>query len=147
MADNDDAQLAKLTEKQKAARAAAAEADAAVDDYIATMRVAKIAEMKKAIEDYAFTAVELFGAIATAKPKPHAKAKGKRGAAVVKYRDGQGNAWGGGKGPRPAWVKAIQAAGGDLEKYRVDVTSAAQHLVAQGGAAPAMESVPGRRPA
>ena len=147
MADNDDAQLAKLTEKQKAARAAAAEADAAVDDYIATMRVAKIAEMQKVIADYSFTVAELFGAIATTKPK--SKAKSKRGPAVVKYRDEQGNTWGGGKGPRPAWVKAIQDADGDIEKFRVSATASAasQRLVAQGGAAPTLDDVPRRRPA
>ena len=84
--------ISKTYRKAKAARAAAAEADAAVDDYIATMRVAKIAEMQKVIADYSFTVAELFGAIATTKPK--SKAKSKRGPAVVKYRDEQGNTWG-----------------------------------------------------
>lgn len=149
---NDDAQLAKLTAKQEAARAAAAEADAAVADYIATVRIAKIAEMQKVIADYSFTVAELFGTASKAKPKPHAKARGKRAPAVPKYRDEHGNTWGGGKGPRPAWVKAIQAAGGDLEKYQIGSTpaatsAAAERLVAQGGAAPAMEDVPRRRSA
>lgn len=115
MAENDDAQLAKLTAKQKAARAAAAEADAAVDDYIASVRVAKIAEMQTVIAKYSLTVAELFGT----PTKQKSKGKSKRAPAVPKYRDEQGNTWGGGKGPRPAWVKAIQEAGGNLEKYRV----------------------------
>lgn len=142
MADTEDAQLEKLKAKQEAARAAAAEADAAVDAHIATKRVAKIAEMQKVIADYSFTVAELFGTVS----KQKSKGQSKRAPAVPKYRDEQGNTWGGGKGPRPAWVKTIQAAGGDIEKYRVNATSAAQHLAAQGGAAPAMESIPRRRP-
>ena len=34
-----------------------------------------------------------------------------------KYRDNNGNTWGG-KGKRPAWITAIVGGGGNIEDYR-----------------------------
>lgn len=92
------------------------------------------------------TAAELFGTTPAAKPKGKVKTT-KRGPAVVKYQDEVGNTWGGGKGPRPAWVKAIQGAGGDIEKYLVvdAQKAAAQRLAAVGGEAPDMADIPRRK--
>lgn len=117
MADNKEAQLDKLeAEKQKHVDAIA-QLDKQIGEIRAVLRDAALSEMKKKTAVYAFTPEELFGAITATKPK--AKTKAKRGPAVVKYQDEHGNTWGGGKGPRPKWVVAIQEAGGDLEKYRV----------------------------
>ncbi len=83
--------------------------------------------------------MELFGASHSSKPNTKSD---NRGPAIVKYKDDHGNTWGGGKGPRPSWVKAVQEAGGDLEKYRgkdaptSPSTTAAQRLAAQGGKTP-----------
>lgn len=151
MAETQEAQLAKLeSERQKHV-----DAIAKLDDQIAPLRAALresvLAAAKQQAAQYGFTPAELFGVAALPASKPKAKS-GKRGPAVAKYRDEHGNTWGGGKGPRPAWVKAIQAAGGNLEKYRVQDApasaskAAAQRLAAQGGTAPEMAEVPRRRP-
>lgn len=122
MADNSATQLEKLEADQKKAAAVLAEANAKLANFRKANREPKLVELKKDIEDYGFTAVELFGEVALAPSKPRAKAKaGKRAVlSIVKYKDDNGNTWGGGKGPVPNWVKAIQGAkGGDIEKYRV----------------------------
>ena len=119
MADDSATQLEKLEATRNKAAAALAEADAQLADFRKANRGPKLIELKQDIANYGFTAVELFGEAALPPAKPKAKAKAKRGPAVVKYQDEQGNTWGGGKGPRPKWVVAIQEAGGDIETYRV----------------------------
>lgn len=121
MADNSASHLEKLEADEKKAAAVLAEATAKVASFRAENRGPKLAELKKDIANYGFTAVELFGEAALNAVKPKAKTKAiKRTASVVKYKDENGNTWGGGKGPVPKWVKAIQEAkGGDIEKYRV----------------------------
>ena len=120
MAENSVTQLEKLEADQKKAAAVLAEANAKLANFRKENRGPKLVELKKDIENYGFTAVELFDEAALPLAKPNAKAKAtKRPQSIVKYKDDSGNTWGGGKGPRPAWVKAIQEAGGDLEKYRV----------------------------
>ena len=119
MADN-SATLEKLEADEKKAAALHAEAKAKLAAFRAANREPKLAELKKDIADYGFTAVELFGEAVSNTEKPKTKAKTtKRGPAIVKYKDEHGNTWGGGKGPRPKWVVAIQEAGGDIEKYSV----------------------------
>jgi DNA-binding protein H-NS len=39
--------------------------------------------------------------------------------ANVKYRDEAGNEWSG-KGRKPAWVQAIEEAGDDIERFRIN---------------------------
>ncbi|SDP86100.1 H-NS histone family protein [Rhodoferax sp. OV413] len=120
MADDSATQLEKLEAARKKAAEALAEADTKLANFRKENRGPKLVELKKDIENYGFTAAELFGEAALAKAKPNAKGKAtKRPLTIVKYKDDSGNTWGGGKGPRPAWVKAIQEAGGDMEKYRV----------------------------
>ena len=153
MADDSATELEKLEAIRRKAAAALAEADAQLADFRKANRGPKLIELKQDIVNYGFTAVELFGeaALSPAKPKGLAK-NAKRGPAVVKYRnEATGDTWGGGKGPRPAWVKAIQEAGGDIEQHRVpdaaaasDPKAAAQRLAAQGGKAPKMSEVPRR---
>ncbi|NMM10847.1 MAG: H-NS histone family protein [Polaromonas sp.] len=120
MAENSATQLEKLEADQKKAMAALAEANEKLASFRNSNRGPKLAELKQEITNYGFTAIELFGVSALNTTKPNAKAKAPPStAAIVKYQDDQGNTWGGGKGPRPGWIKAIQEAGGDIEKYRV----------------------------
>ena len=120
MADDNATQLEKLEADQKKAAAALVEANAKLASFRTANRGPKLAELKKDIANYGFTAVELFGVAAsnTAKPKEKSKS-GKRALSVVKYKDENGNTWGGGKGPVPQWIKDIRDAKGDIEKYRV----------------------------
>ena len=121
MSDNSAIQLEKLEADEKKAAAILAEASAKVASFRAANRGPKLAELKKDIANYGFTAIELFGEAASSTAKPKAKAKAaKRPPSIVKYKDDNGNTWGGGKGPRPKWVVAIEKAGGDIEKYSVN---------------------------
>ena len=117
MADTSEAQLAKLEAEHKKRMDALKEVEAQLAAIRAANRDAKLVELKKQIADYGFTAIDVFGNIATpSKPKKTKKAKT---ALVVRYRDENGNTWHGGKGPNPKWVKAIKDSGGNIEKYRV----------------------------
>ncbi len=46
-------------------------------------------------------------------------AKTKRDPAPAKYRSPNGETWSGGRGRKPAWVKAIEDAGGNIEDYKI----------------------------
>ena len=70
--------------------------------------------IKQAITVYGFTAEDL-GLVQSARSKQQAKKPAKKAppkskVAAAKYKDEQGNAWGG-RGPRPAWFKAALASG------------------------------------
>ena len=117
MADTSEAQLAKLEAEHKKRVDALKEVEAQLAAIRAANRDAKLVELKKQIADYGFTAIDVFGNIATpSKPKKTKKTKTEL---VVRYRDENGNTWHGGKGPNPKWVKAIKDSGGNIEKYRV----------------------------
>ena len=117
MADTSEAQLAKLEAEHKKRMDALKEVEAQLAAIRAANREAKLVELKKQIADYGFTAIDVFGNIATpSKPKKTKKTKTEL---VVRYRDENGNTWHGGKGPNPKWVKAIKDSGGNIEKYRV----------------------------
>jgi DNA-binding protein H-NS len=117
MADTSEAQLAKLEAEHKKRMDALKEVEAQLAAIRAANRDAKLVELKKQIADYGFTAIDVFGNIATpSKPKKTKKTKTEL---VVRYRDENGNTWHGGKGPNPKWVKAIKDSGGNIEKYRV----------------------------
>lgn len=121
MADTQEAQLAKLESERQKHVDAIAKIDAQIAPLRAALRESVLVAAKQQAAQYGFTPQELFGAAALPAAKPRAKATtAKRGPAIVKYRDENGNTWGGGKGPRPKWVVAIQEAGGDIEKYRVE---------------------------
>ena len=121
MAETQEAQLAKLEAERQKHVDAIAKIDAQITPLRAALRDSVLAAAKQQAAQYGFTAQELFGVAsipASAKPKTKAKTA-KRGPAIVNYKDNNGNTWGGGKGPRPKWVVAIQQAGGDIEEYRV----------------------------
>jgi len=79
-----------------------------------------LARIKEAIAVYGFTADELgvtarktkASPVPKVKPRKAGKAGKKTGKAspAPKYKDDQGNAWGG-RGPRPAWFKAALESG------------------------------------
>lgn len=121
MADTQEAQLAKLESERQKHVDAIAKIDTQIAPLRAELRDSVLAAAKQQAAQYGFTPKELFGAAAIPAPsKPKAKANTtKRPPSIAKYKDDNGNTWGGGKGPRPAWVKVIQDAGGDMEKYRV----------------------------
>lgn len=121
MADTQEAQLAKLESERQKHVDAIAKIDTQIAPLRAELRDRVLAAAKQQAAQYGFTPHELFGAAAIpASTRPNAKAKAtKRPPSIVKYKDDNGNTWGGGKGPRPGWVKDIQATGGDIEKYRV----------------------------
>lgn len=78
-----------------------------------------IARIHEAIDHYQLTPADIFGRKAktattsTARPKRKSSAK-KSG---VLYKDAEGNTWGG-RGPRPAWIKAHLEAGKTLDELR-----------------------------
>lgn len=47
------------------------------------------------------------------------KGRASRSKAEPKYRGPNGELWSGGPGRKPAWVRDILAAGGDIEQYRI----------------------------
>ncbi|MDH6164914.1 DNA-binding protein H-NS [Variovorax boronicumulans] len=78
--------------------------------------------IKEAIVIYGFTASDLGVDTGGAKtPKGRkvkstvSRPKAKPGSAVPKYKDDQGNVWGG-RGPRPAWFKAALESGKTAEE-------------------------------
>jgi len=120
MEENSATKLEQLEADQRNAEALLAAANEKLANFRKANRAPKLVELKQGIEDYGFTALELFGKAASNPPKPKAKAKaGKRAPSVVKYKDENGNTWGGGKGPVPQWIKDIRDAKGDIEKFRV----------------------------
>ena len=115
MAQSAAEKLAILEEKKQKAAEALKDIDAEMSELRAAMRGTVLEATKKTMAEYGFTVAEIFGGAVAGK----SKTKSMRGPAVVRYRDENGNTWGGGKGPRPKWVVAIQEAGGDIEKYSV----------------------------
>ena len=78
--------------------------------------------IKEAIAAYGLTASDL-GLSAARAPKAAKAAKKKVGRkpgrpAAAKFRDEAGNTWGG-RGPRPAWLRAALAAGKQLSDFAV----------------------------
>lgn len=55
------------------------------------------------------------------------KVKAKKAHPVIKYRKSASETWGGGKGPKPKWVKAILAEGGDMAIYLVKKSGKTAH--------------------
>lgn len=81
-----------------------------------------IDRIKEAIKVYGLSAADLglAGARAPRAAKPGKKRgrKPAKAAAAPKYADGNGNTWGG-RGPRPAWLRAALAAGKQLADFAV----------------------------
>ncbi|MYM40166.1 H-NS histone family protein [Duganella qianjiadongensis] len=101
--DELQAQIKKLTEQAEAVRKT--EIDSVLTD------------MKAKIEKYSLTADQLgFGAATKKAPK---KASSSSKEAVVMYKKGDLTWSGAARGRKPKWVMEAQAAGEDIEKYRV----------------------------
>jgi DNA-binding protein H-NS len=82
-----------------------------------------VSRIKDAIKAYGLTAADL--GLGAARAPRAAKAAKKRGrkpakaaAAAPKFRDEAGNTWGG-RGPRPAWLRAALQAGKQLSDFAV----------------------------
>jgi DNA-binding protein H-NS len=75
-------------------------------------RAAVIAEIRARMAEYGITAQDLVSGSAR-------KGRGARAKGEIKYRGPNGETWSGGPGRKPAWVREILAAGGNIENYRV----------------------------
>lgn len=74
-----------------------------------------IAEIKAKMKEYGITAADLGGGAATTRKAPKAKAPARE----AKYRGPNGETWAGGLGRKPEWVRALLAAGKNIEDYRI----------------------------
>ena len=72
-----------------------------------------IADIKAKIKEYNLSASDL--GLSTAPRKTRAA----KAPAVVKYRGPNGEAWAGGLGRKPEWVRQLLAEGKNIEDYRV----------------------------
>ena len=90
-----------------------------------------VAKIRKAVAHYGLTAEEIFGKPRRAAAAPKAGPAGKRGAAgkkakapkakaaaVIRFKDEQGNSWVG-RGKRPQWLRDALAAGRKIEEFAV----------------------------
>lgn len=120
------AQLKKLEAEHAKRIAALKDIEAQLSTVRAANRATKLAELKKQIADYGFTAADLFE-LTKPKRKPRTANKAKDDAAKptaeAKYRNPTtGETWGGGRGRKPAWVVEATAKGIDIETFRIPVT-------------------------
>lgn len=76
-----------------------------------------IIEIKAKMAEYVITADDLQGTGVASK-----KAKAEKAPSVIKYKKSNTETWVG-RGPKPKWVKDHEAAGGNIEQYRVSVTA------------------------
>ena len=119
MSDKIQAQLEELEAKKATQQAAVDATNAKIAEVRKAARGDVLAAMRNDIKNYEFAPHELFDSLSKPTPvkqKPGKALSGK--AKTIVFADKDGNTWGGGKGPRPQWVKAIQEAGGDMEQYR-----------------------------
>lgn len=75
-----------------------------------------ITEIKNKMKEYGITVADLGGGPAPRKVAGKSKSKS---TAPAKYRGPNGETWAGGLGRKPEWVRAILAAGKNLEDYRI----------------------------
>lgn len=78
---------------------------------------AVIADIKAKMKEYGITVADLGGA-AGAPRKAAGKSKS-TSSAPAKYRGPNGETWAGGLGRKPEWVRAILAAGKNIEDFRI----------------------------
>ncbi|MCX8016703.1 MAG: H-NS histone family protein [Rhodocyclaceae bacterium] len=76
----------------------------------------RIAEIKVKMDEAGLTLEDLVAALGK---KGRSRRAGATSAKVIKYRGPNGEAWSGGPGRKPDWVRKILAEGGDIEQYRV----------------------------
>ena len=75
-----------------------------------------VAEIRQKMTEYGLTVEDIAGRKISA-GKGGVKTAGAD--KVIRYRGPNGEAWSGGAGRRPQWVKDVAAAGGDIEQYRI----------------------------
>jgi DNA-binding protein H-NS len=74
-----------------------------------------INDIKEKMKTYGITVADL-GGVAGKKSGKVGKTKS---VSEPKYRGPQGELWAGGPGRKPEWVRAVLAAGQDIEKFRI----------------------------
>ena len=74
-----------------------------------------IADIKGRMKQYGITVADLGGATAAVRKSPKAKAEARE----AKYRGPNGETWAGGLGRKPEWVRALLAAGKNIEDFRI----------------------------
>ncbi len=74
-----------------------------------------INDIKEKMKTYGITVADLGGVVG----KKSGKVAKVKSASEPKFRGPKGELWAGGPGRKPEWVRAILAAGQDIEKYRI----------------------------
>ena len=74
-----------------------------------------INDIKEKMKTYGITVADLGGVVG----KKSGKVAKTKTVPAPKFRGPQGELWAGGPGRKPEWVRAILAAGQDIEKYRI----------------------------
>ncbi len=87
-----------------------AELQKQAEEIVSNEKATVIAELKEKIAAYNITASELGFRKNSKGSAPTTK--------TVKYKNDKGETWGG-RGPKPQWVKDVEAAGESLDKYLV----------------------------
>jgi DNA-binding protein H-NS len=93
-----------------------AELQKQADAIVSQEREKIIAEIKQKLADFNILASDLGLSKKSGKKKLGSSTATEP---VIKYKNEAGDTWSGGRGRQPEWIKAIKAAGGDIEKYRV----------------------------
>ncbi|MEY4505825.1 MAG: hypothetical protein RL297_403 [Pseudomonadota bacterium] len=102
--------MANYSDLMAQAKSLMAQAEQARKAELATV----INDIKDKMKTYGITLADL-GAVGKKSGKP-AKTKS---VAEPKYRGPKGELWAGGPGRKPEWVRAVLAAGQDIEKFRI----------------------------
>jgi DNA-binding protein H-NS len=77
---------------------------------------ALIQDIKAKMKEYGLTLADLGGSASTGPRKATAKSKS---TAPAKYRGPNGELWAGGLGRKPEWVRALLAAGKNIDDYLI----------------------------
>ena len=99
--------MATYSELMAQAQTLMAQAEQARKDELASV----IADIKARMKQYGITVADLGGAAAAVRKSPKAKAEARE----AKYRGPNGETWAGGLGRKPEWVRALLAAGKNIE--------------------------------
>ena len=119
MSENPEAQLEKFEAEKQKYIDTIEKLDSQIQAIRAELRGRKLSDLQKQATAYSFSPEEIFGKAVAGRQKRVTAKTIKRTASIVKYKDDNGNTWGGGKGPVPQWIKDIRDAKVDIEKFRV----------------------------
>ena len=76
---------------------------------------AVIADIKAKMKEFGITVADLGGAAGSTRKAPKVKGEARE----AKFRGPNGETWAGGLGRKPEWVRALLAAGKNIEDYRI----------------------------